>query len=79
MPQRLLFIVPIGVNAIGLFAKLRAVIDHHVRFARAPAKAQVPLRRVIAIEINARPASRAFQRRERYRIIFNIQGAMLSL
>jgi hypothetical protein len=79
IPQCVFLITPIGINAIGLFAKFRAVIDHHVRLARAPTEAQVPLWRSIAIKFNARSALRAFQRRERYKIIFKVQGPMLSL
>lgn len=68
-----------GIDAIGLLAKFRAVIDQHVGLARPPAEAQIPLWRAIAIEINACPASRALQRRERYKIMFNVQGATFSL
>jgi hypothetical protein len=71
--------LPIGIDAVGLRAKFRAVIDQHVGSARPPAEAEVPLWRPIAIEINARPALRALQRRQTYKIIVNVQGAMLSL
>jgi hypothetical protein len=77
--QRVFVILPMGIDAIGLRAKFRAVIDQHIGLARPPAETQVPLWRAIAVEINARPASRALERRERYKIMFNVQGATFSL